>query len=156
LAATHDQAWTFRSVGTLVNKARRHDTPRRSVPAPKRWSFRVLMRLVRRGDADAAAELVRRFEPIIQKAVRGPLICFALQRDLDPNDISQMVLARFFLENWARRRDFEHAEQLSAWLLQLTRSRLRKELRRRGGVERASADDDRLQTLMDWVLERHS
>jgi RNA polymerase sigma-70 factor (ECF subfamily) len=116
----------------------------------------MLMRRVRQGDADAAAELVRRFEPTIQEAVRRPLIWFALRRELDPNDISQMVLARFFLENWARRRDFEHAEQLTAWLLQLARSRLRKELRRRSAVERVVSDDDRWQMLMDWVLERHS
>ena len=71
-------------------------------------SFGELIGRVRAGDALAAAEVVRRYEPALRRAVRArlrrdPRLC----RLLDSVDVSQSVLASFFvraaLGQWGKR-----------------------------------------------------
>jgi RNA polymerase sigma-70 factor (ECF subfamily) len=59
-------------------------------------SFRTLIRRVRDGDAQAAAELVRRYEPAIRLTVRVRLTDPRLRRVLDSMDICQSVFGSFF------------------------------------------------------------
>jgi RNA polymerase sigma-70 factor (ECF subfamily) len=62
-------------------------------------SFGDLVRRVRAGDAHAAAELVRQFEPEVRRHVRLRLTnprFSRLKRVLDSVDISQSVLGNFF------------------------------------------------------------
>src|SRR5262245_23610315 len=54
-------------------------------------SFDELMRRVRAGDEQAAADLVRRYEPAIRRAVRVRLRDPQLRRLLDSIDICQSV-----------------------------------------------------------------
>src|SRR5215468_1887286 len=59
--------------------------------------FADLIRRVRAGDEDAAAELVRRYEPSIRRVVRVHLRDPRLRRVLDSTDVCQSVLASFFV-----------------------------------------------------------
>jgi RNA polymerase sigma-70 factor (ECF subfamily) len=88
------------------------------------------MRRVRAGDQDAAAELVRRFEPEIHKAIRLPLLSFRLHRVLDSSDISQSVLANFFTCTAAGRFDLDRPEQLVKLLVTMARNQLLDEARK--------------------------
>ena len=60
-------------------------------------SFEDLIRRVRAGDQDAAADLVKRYEPAIRRAVRFRLTDTRLMRVLDSMDICQSVFASFFV-----------------------------------------------------------
>ena len=55
-------------------------------------TFEELIRRVRAGDQDAAAVLVRRYEPAIRRAVRFRLADARLGNLLDSMDICQSVL----------------------------------------------------------------
>jgi RNA polymerase sigma-70 factor (ECF subfamily) len=59
--------------------------------------FASLVRRVRAGEQEAAAELVSRFEPTIRRVVRLRLADSRLRRHLDSMDICQSVLASFFV-----------------------------------------------------------
>ena len=61
--------------------------------------FTDFIRRIRAGDNTAAAELVRRYEPFIRRAVRVQLDGRRLCRLLDSTDVCQSVLASFFLRN---------------------------------------------------------
>ena len=52
-------------------------------------AFRDLIARVRAGDAAAAAELVRLYEPAIRRAVRVRLVDARLERLLDSMDVCQ-------------------------------------------------------------------
>ncbi|WP_088256775.1 RNA polymerase sigma factor [Fimbriiglobus ruber] len=62
-------------------------------------AFQQLIDRARRGDNDAATELVRRFEPLVRREVRTLLRrhrCLPLDRIFDSADICQSVMARLF------------------------------------------------------------
>ena len=59
--------------------------------------FADFIRRIRAGDAEAAAELVRRYESVIRVEVRHRLSDPRLRRLFDSLDISQSVLASFFV-----------------------------------------------------------
>src|SRR5438128_10189620 len=65
-------------------------------------SFRDLINRVRARDEQAAAELVRLYEPTIRIAIRVRLSDPALRRLLDSMDICQSVLANFFVRAASR------------------------------------------------------
>jgi RNA polymerase sigma factor (sigma-70 family) len=92
-------------------------------------SFRDLLRRVRAGDAAAANELVREYEPAIRRAVRGPLADMRLRRVLDSADISQAVLANFFTRAAGGQFDIDQPEQLLKLFVTMARNRLRDEAR---------------------------
>src|SRR5206468_1068972 len=59
-------------------------------------AFEGFLRRVRGGDAEAAAELVRRYEPAIRLEARYRLRDARLRRVFDTLDVCQLVLASFF------------------------------------------------------------
>src|SRR5207249_2058692 len=63
----------------------------------ERNSFSGFIQRIRAGDEQAAAELVRRFEPIIRREVRMRLRDPRLYRLVDSADICQSVLSNFFV-----------------------------------------------------------
>jgi DNA-directed RNA polymerase specialized sigma24 family protein len=95
--------------------------PPRGTFVADEWTFDELIRAVRAGDEGAAAELVRRYEPEMTRAVRAPMQRLRLHRVLDPADITQTVLARFFYH--AAAGDFELDEPLQVQKLLLTMAR---------------------------------
>src|SRR5258708_3617858 len=59
--------------------------------------FNDLIRRVRQGEREAAAELVRRYEPAIRRVVRVHLPDPRLRRVLDSPAVCQSVVASFFV-----------------------------------------------------------
>jgi RNA polymerase sigma-70 factor (ECF subfamily) len=96
-------------------------------------SFRDLLRRVRAGDARAAAELVRQFEPAVRRAVRlrltDPRFC-RLQRVLDSVDISQSILANFFVRAALGQFDLETPQQLVGLLVTMAYNKLTDQARK--------------------------
>jgi len=82
------------------------------------------IRRVKAGDQDAAAELVRHYEPEIRRFIRVRLTDPRLRRLLDSVDICQSVLARFFLHVQTERLTVEHPLQLLKLLTTMARNSL--------------------------------
>jgi RNA polymerase sigma factor (sigma-70 family) len=97
-------------------------------------AFRELMLRVRAGDAAAATELVRTYEPAIRRAVRVRLEDTRLQRLCDSMDICQSVLASFFLRAAAGQYDLEQPDQLFKLLVSMARNKLADEARRQAAA----------------------
>jgi len=79
---------------------------------------------VRAGDAAAAEELVRRYEPLIRREVRLHLEDQRLTRLFDSMDICQSVLASFFIRTAAGQFDLHDPPQLFRLLVTMTRHKL--------------------------------
>ena len=75
-------------------------------------SFQQLLGRVRGGDEQAAAELVKRYEPAIRREVRFRLRDARLARLFDSTDVCQSVLASFFLRAALGEYELESPEQL--------------------------------------------
>jgi RNA polymerase sigma factor (sigma-70 family) len=88
--------------------------------------FRRLLDRVRGNDEDAAAELVKRYEPEIRTMVRAWLRPWEarLRAVFDSTDICQSVLAWFFLKGAAGRYDLSSPEHLRRLLLVMVRNRV--------------------------------
>jgi RNA polymerase sigma factor (sigma-70 family) len=87
-------------------------------------SFQTLIAQVRAGDEQAAAELVRRYEPAIRRAARVRLVDTRLNRVLDSMDICQSVLASFFVRTALGQYELETPDQLLKLLATMTRNKL--------------------------------
>src|SRR2546421_7102544 len=85
-----------------------------------------LIHRVRAGDAQAAAELVRRYEPIIRARIRIWLRMQdrRLRRVFDSMDICQSVLASFFVRAAAGQYDLEQPEQVIGLLVRMAQHKL--------------------------------
>jgi RNA polymerase sigma-70 factor (ECF subfamily) len=117
-------------------------------------SFADLLKRVRGGDGQAAAELVRRYEPLLRREVRVHLNDPSLNRLLDSVDICQSVLASFFVRTAAGQYDLSEPAQLVALLFAMARNKLayaaRKERARcRDARRRASATVDEIDPVGD-------
>ncbi len=60
-------------------------------------AFAELIARIRRGDQQAAVDLVRLYEPVIRRAIRFRLSSAGLRSTLDSMDICQSVLGNFFV-----------------------------------------------------------
>jgi RNA polymerase sigma-70 factor (ECF subfamily) len=85
---------------------------------------------VRAGDADAAADLVRRYERAVRVAVRVRLSDSALRRHFDSMDVCQSVLASFFVRAAAGQYDLADPGQLIGLLVKMARNKLLMQVRR--------------------------
>lgn len=86
--------------------------------------FAPLMERVRGGDQQAAAELVRRYEPEVRRFIRFRLSSPALRRTMDSLDICQSVMYRFFVEVSEGRVELKEPRQLAALLVTMARNKL--------------------------------
>ena len=102
--------------------------------------FHDLIQKVRGGDEAAAAELVRRYEPAIRRAVRFRLTDPRLRRTCDSLDVSQSVLASFFVRAASGQYDLDTPEQLLRLLTTMARNKLLNQARH----EYATRRDTRL------------
>jgi RNA polymerase sigma-70 factor (ECF subfamily) len=87
-------------------------------------NFHDLIRRVRAGDERAAAELVRRYEPAIRRAVRVRLTDARTRRVLDSMDVCQSVLGSFFVRAATGQYDLESPERLVRLLTAMARHKL--------------------------------
>jgi RNA polymerase sigma-70 factor (ECF subfamily) len=104
---------------------------------PEGASFEELIRRVRAGDQEAAAEVVQRYEPVIRRAVRFRLTDAHLARVLDSMDICQSVLASFFVRAASGQYELTDPKQLLNLLVGMARNKLAFQARR----ERAQCRD---------------
>jgi RNA polymerase sigma-70 factor (ECF subfamily) len=113
--------------------------------------FQEAIRRVRAGDHQAAAELVRKYEPLIRREVRIHLEDRRLRRLFDSMDVVQSVLASFFVRAAAGEYDLDHPAQLVRLFTRMARNKLasaaRKHYRLRRDARRVASDDNALQTM---------
>jgi RNA polymerase sigma-70 factor (ECF subfamily) len=107
---------------------------------PEDRSFSDLIGRVRRGDQAAAAELVRRYEPAIRRAVRFRLTDPTLRRTCDSMDVCQSVLLSFFVRAASGQYELDTPEQLLKLLTAMARNKLLNTARN----ARAARRDQRL------------
>jgi RNA polymerase sigma factor (sigma-70 family) len=103
-------------------------------------SFRDLIGRVRRGDEQAASELVRRYEPAIRRAVRFRLTDPRLRRTCDSMDVCQSVLLSFFVRAASGQYDLDTPDQLLRLLTTMARNKLLNQTRQ----EHAARRDNRM------------
>src|SRR5713226_2467828 len=92
--------------------------------------FTEFIRRIRSGDAQAAVELVQRYESVIRVEVRQRLTDSRLRRLFDSLDISQSVLASFFLRAGTGQYELEKPAQLVKLLVGMTRNKLALQARK--------------------------
>lgn len=111
-------------------------------------AFRTLMAKVRAGDHDAAAALVRDYEPELRRVIRVRLTDPRLRRLDDTSDVCQSVLANFFVRVTAGEFDLDRPENLLHLLLRMARNKILDKARRQNREKRdqrrldAGAADD--------------
>lgn len=93
-------------------------------------TFQQLIHRVRAGEPQAAAELVRAYEPEVRRALRVWLTAPGLRRVLDSVDICQSVLANFFVRAAAGQFELQEPAQLIRLLITMARNRLRDHVRK--------------------------
>src|SRR4051812_20863394 len=93
-------------------------------------TFAEFLRRIRAGDEQAAAELVRRYEPAIRLEVRMRLGDPRLRRVLDSMDLCQSVLASFFVRAAAGQFDLGRPEELIRLLVTIARNKVAYQARR--------------------------
>jgi DNA-directed RNA polymerase specialized sigma24 family protein len=103
---------------------------------PQMRTFHELIERVRAGDQQAAAEIVRRYEPEIHKAIRSLLLTLRLHRIVESADISQCVLSNFFIKTRAAWFELDSPEQLLKLLVTMARNQVRDEARRHQAYRR--------------------
>jgi RNA polymerase sigma-70 factor (ECF subfamily) len=108
-------------------------------------TFAEFVRRIRAGDDQAAAELVKRYEPAIRMEVRMRLSDGRLRRVFDSSDICQSVLASFFVRAALGQYDLEKPEQLIKLLIGMTRNKVAFQARK----QRAQRRDHRRNVAAD-------
>jgi RNA polymerase sigma-70 factor (ECF subfamily) len=115
--------------------------------------FADFLQRIRAGDEQAAADLVRRYEPLIRREVRLQLGDERLSRLFDSMDVCQSVLASFFLRAVAGAYDLDQPEQLVGLLVTMARNKLasaaRRQTRQKRDHRRAGRGEDELADLAD-------
>ncbi len=101
-------------------------------------SFEDLLRRIRAGEAEAATELVHRFEPVIRVEVRRRLNDPYLNRVLDSGDVCQSVLASFFVRAAAGQYELDSSDDLLKLLLSMARKKVASQARRQRTQSRDS------------------
>jgi RNA polymerase sigma-70 factor (ECF subfamily) len=99
-------------------------------------SFQDLIRRVRSGDDDAAAELVRRYEPAVRRVARIRLGEAHLQRVLDSMDICQSVFASFFVRAALGQLDLDTPEKVLSLLVAMSRRKVVDRVREASAARR--------------------
>jgi RNA polymerase sigma-70 factor (ECF subfamily) len=105
-----------------------------------------LIRRIRAGDQEAAAELVRRYEPAIRRVVRVHLRDPRLRRVLDSMDVCQSVLATFFVRANLGQYELDTPDSLLKLLATIARNKLSNQAARQQAARR---DHRREQSLSD-------
>jgi RNA polymerase sigma-70 factor (ECF subfamily) len=107
--------------------------------------FAEFLQRIRSGDGEAAAELVRRYEPLIRMEVRLRLTDPRLNRLFDSMDICQSVLASFFVRAASGSYDLENPDQLLRLLVAIARNKVALHARRQHALRR----DQRREVAID-------
>lgn len=98
--------------------------------------FDELLGRVRQGDASAASELVRLYEPEIRRVVRIRLASAKLRQQMDSVDVCQSVLGEFFFRATLGQFEFEDPSDLVALLARMARNNLLNKARHHHAAKR--------------------
>jgi RNA polymerase sigma-70 factor (ECF subfamily) len=109
--------------------------------------FADLFRRVRAGERQAAADLVRQFDPEIRRYVRLRLTDPKLSRIIDSDDILQSVLGNFFVRLIAGQYDLQGHEQLITLLVKMAQNKI-VDYARKPAVRRRSNSDSSVWRLL--------
>jgi len=101
-------------------------------------TFDELIIRVGKGDAEAAARLVRDFEPVIRRVIRARLRDGRAQPEFDSMDICQSVLANFFVRAAVGQFVLKEPDDLIKLLVTMTRNKLAEKMRRQHRFRRDS------------------
>jgi RNA polymerase sigma factor (sigma-70 family) len=118
-----------------------------------RSEYAEFIRRIREGDEEAAAELVRRYEPEIRLEVRGWLRLRnpSLRRVFDSMDVCQSVLASFFARVAVGEFDLDDPPQLIRLLVGMARKKVAEQARfhqrQRRDIRRVGVVDAEQQTV---------
>ncbi len=99
-------------------------------------SFSDLIRRVRAGDQQAAADLVRRYEPAVRRAVRFRMVDPRLGALFDSMDVCQSVMATFFVRAAGGEYECDDPDQLLHLLVDIARKKLVDQARRQRAARR--------------------
>jgi RNA polymerase sigma-70 factor (ECF subfamily) len=113
--------------------------------------FAELIGRIRSGDARAAEQLVRQYEPLIRRAIRVRLEDHRLRHVFDSMDVCQSVLASFFLRTAAGSYDLQQPQDLVRLLVRMAQNKLAEAARRQ---YRQKRDRGRTVGASDTLLER--
>lgn len=105
-------------------------------------SFLALMRRVRARDEGAARELLRQYEPVLERAVRVRLLDRRLRRVLDAADVCQSVFGSFFARARGGQYEVNTPDQLVQLLVRMARNKVADVVRKEQAERR---DHRRLQ-----------
>jgi RNA polymerase sigma-70 factor (ECF subfamily) len=92
--------------------------------------FADFIRRIRTGDNAAAADLVRRYEPLVRREVRLHLDDRRLGRLFDAADVCQSVMASFLVRVAAGQYDLGEADRLPRLLARMARNKVADAVRR--------------------------
>jgi RNA polymerase sigma factor (sigma-70 family) len=101
-------------------------------------SFDELILQVGNGDEQAAARLVRDFEPVVRRILRARLRGTRARHEFDSMDICQSVFANFFVRVTAGQFDLKEPDDLIKLLLTMTRNKVAEKMRRQHRLRRDS------------------
>jgi RNA polymerase sigma-70 factor (ECF subfamily) len=114
-------------------------------------AFSDFLRRIRAGDEQAAADLVKQYEPLIRREVRLHLEDRGLCRTFDSMDVCQSVLASFFVRTAAGQYDLQDPRQLVKLLVTMARNKLasaaRQQKRQKRDHRKVAKGDDALQQV---------
>jgi RNA polymerase sigma-70 factor (ECF subfamily) len=106
-------------------------------------AFADFLRRIRTGDEEAAAELVRHYEPVIRREVRMRLTDPRLYRLFDSADICQSVLLSFFVRASLGQYKLEKPRDLRNLLVAMAHNKLvsrSRQVQRQGRAPSAAGD----------------
>lgn len=114
-------------------------------------TFTEFIRRIRAGDQQAAADLVREYEPLIRREIRLHLEDRRLGRLFDSMDVCQSVLASFFIRTANGQYDLDQPDQLIRLLATMARNKLaseaRKQQRQKRDHRKVTSDSGELRQL---------
>jgi RNA polymerase sigma-70 factor (ECF subfamily) len=99
-------------------------------------AFPDLIRRVRAGDAHAAADLFRQYEPQLRLEVRLRLRDPRLRRRVDESDVCQSVLLSFFVRARLGQYDVSEPGELVRLLAGMARNKVAAQARKQGAARR--------------------
>jgi RNA polymerase sigma-70 factor (ECF subfamily) len=114
-------------------------------------SFTTFIRRIRAGDAKAAEELLRQYEPAIRLEVRLRLRDSRLRRVFDSMDFCQSVLGSFFVRAAAGEYELAKPEQLLRLLVAIARNKVAYQARKGRAQRRDNRRVRALKSEMDDV-----
>src|SRR5262249_34879953 len=108
----------------------------RGTPMPDEPTFTDFLRRIRGGDAEAVAELIKRYEPVVRLEGKMRLTDPPLGRVLDSADVCQSVMASFFVRAAVGQYDLNDAKDLVRLLVGMARNKVAFQARKQQAARR--------------------